>query len=389
MRDFFVSFGVWIWIGSTVAQAQIQAREWLQQSGQITLTRETYNRMTYVNMFKYAKVPAWPGSGWRLTPSPTTIDFRAKSRMRDQVHRCRQDLDFYYFATELIVPQGSNQPSFVIQVDALDDALSVMFVNSKYPQGVRPKEGMLFENTASNLPIKTQDLSTYVQPGETNVMILILGDYCASNVALEGVKIFVDQKQLLPGNTSNTAPQIQPVRDGRGVVSQPYAVKIDARDPDNPLTYKLQKAPQGARIDPRTGAVTWTPSVNDAKEHDFEVEVCDAKSACSLVAWKVYVTPQGGTNQAPQITSIPPSQWGVQKPFDYRPSWTDDPGQQHTWRMIQGPAAARIDLQTGEILWQPAPQDAGRAFTFVTEVCDNGRPQECAQQTFRVNVVQS
>ncbi len=170
---------------------------------------------------------------------------------------------------------------------------------------------------------------------------------------------------------------------------KPYAYSPKATDPDpgdqGKLTWKLTKKPAGAKIDPKTGKITWTPGDASAgKDVDFEVEVCDPAGACTKKAWKVKTK---NVNDPPKITSTPPTVAYAKEELKYKPVVVDpDPKSTQTWTKVKGPAGSKIDPKTGELTWTPGTGDVGKEFDFEIKVCDD--QNACVTQKFKVKVKQ-
>jgi hypothetical protein len=65
----------------------------------------------------------------------------------------------------------------------------------------------------------------------------------------------------VPG--SNLPPAFDALSDRSGVVGEPVSLRATARDPEgSALTYGSPQLPQGAGLDPATGAFSWTPEVS-------------------------------------------------------------------------------------------------------------------------------
>jgi hypothetical protein len=164
-----------------------------------------------------------------------------------------------------------------------------------------------------------------------------------------------------------------------------YQYKITATDPDGDnLSYKLIKAPPGAKIDATTGELTWITDEKNVGDHEFVVEVCDdAKPPeCTQQTWKLNVY-QG--NQKPVISSQPPQTAYVGDGLVYGMTAQDpDTGDKHTWKIKQGPSGAQIDPATGQLTWTPDAKDADIEVNFEIEVCDDGTPRECDTQSFKL-----
>ncbi|MFO0847151.1 MAG: putative Ig domain-containing protein [Gemmataceae bacterium] len=73
--------------------------------------------------------------------------------------------------------------------------------------------------------------------------------------------------------------------------SNPYTYHAVAVDPDNdPVTFALTNGPSGMRIDPASGAVTWSPTVADRGPHPVTVRVDDSRGGFDEQSFTVTVT---------------------------------------------------------------------------------------------------
>lgn len=165
----------------------------------------------------------------------------------------------------------------------------------------------------------------------------------------------------------------------------PRAVDPDPGDDQLKLKYTLVKGPKGTTVDPATGKVSWKPTNADAgKEVEVEIQVCDPNNACTRQKWKVKVK---NFNDPPKITSTPPTEANPGEDLNYQAKATDpDPKDVLEWKLKSGPRGASVDATTGKVSWKPGLTDVGKQFRFEIEVCDNGQPPSCVQQTFTVTV---
>ncbi|MBU51950.1 MAG: hypothetical protein CL920_24935 [Deltaproteobacteria bacterium] len=165
-----------------------------------------------------------------------------------------------------------------------------------------------------------------------------------------------------------------------------YSPKVEDPDVNDTHTWKLKKGPSGAKIDPNTGKIEWTPGDAEAgKDVDFEIEVCDKAGSCVTQSWKTSVE---NINDKPVISGTPPTEAYVQKEVTYEPKVTDvDPGDTHTWSLTKAPSGAKIDPNTGKITWTPVAADAGKDIDFEVQVCD--KAGDCVKQTFKIPVKQT
>jgi hypothetical protein len=90
---------------------------------------------------------------------------------------------------------------------------------------------------------------------------------------------------------NNTAPAIAsqpPAGMGSDGI---YRYQLEASDPDGDraLRFRLVEGPEGARIDPLLGELTWTPGFQQAGKHAIEVAVSDGQGGESKQRFEVTV----------------------------------------------------------------------------------------------------
>ena len=143
------------------------------------------------------------------------------------------------------------------------------------------------------------------------------------------------------------------------VVNQSYVYPALAVDPDgDPLTYSFVEAPEGAVIDPSTGAVTWNPPAIGS--YNFSIEADDGRGGIALQDFVVVVKAVNEDNQAPSITSAPTiSEIDANQTFSYAVEASDPDGDTLSYYLTQAPTGLSIDRSTGAISWQPTNEQTG------------------------------
>ncbi len=160
-----------------------------------------------------------------------------------------------------------------------------------------------------------------------------------------------------------------------------YLYPVEAASPDGEtLTYSLPIAPEGATIDPATGALAWFPTVPGT--YQFEVRVVDTSGAAATQAFTVAVA-DDDPDVAPVITSTAPTVAGAGLGYAYRVVAEDDNLDPLTYSLLQGPAGASISPTGGLLNWAPTTGQVGPA-SFEVAV-DDGRGG-VATQAFTVTV---
>jgi hypothetical protein len=198
------------------------------------------------------------------------------------------------------------------------------------------------------------------------------------------------QKWTVTVRNTNDGPTITSKAPTSAEEGKAYSYSPTATDPDpnDVLTWRGKELPPGAKMDTKTGKITWTPKKEDAdKTFDFEIEVCDKAGLCDTQKWQITV---GNINDAPVISGTPGDKAYVGRKYSYQPKVTDaDPNDTHSWGFKKAPAGAVIDRKTGEITWTAVSGDTGNTYDITVEVCDSGKPVKCATQSFKVTVYQA
>jgi hypothetical protein len=80
-----------------------------------------------------------------------------------------------------------------------------------------------------------------------------------------------------------------------------FVYQVEARDPDGDrnLRFSLRQAPEGMRVDPVLGEVTWHPTAKQAGRHTVEVVVEDRHGASALQRFDLDVAIAGEAPAAP------------------------------------------------------------------------------------------
>ena len=194
-------------------------------------------------------------------------------------------------------------------------------------------------------------------------------------------------------NTPNSPPKVTNQPTGKADPGKLYTYTPNVSDDPadkGKHTFKLNKGAPGAKIDPKTGKLDWTPDPGDAgKSFNFEIEICDPRGACVKVQWTITVSKNTGNNKPPVISGTPPGVAYKGETLTYTPKVSDpDTKDTHSWRLKKGPSTAKVNPKTGAFSWTPGASDVGKTIEFEIEVCDNGTPKACVIQSFKIQVKQ-
>lgn len=170
-------------------------------------------------------------------------------------------------------------------------------------------------------------------------------------------------------------PEFVPVASQYPVVGETFKLQLEATDPDgDALTYAFEGAsPDGAQLEPASGAFTWTPTAADVGAPvriGFQV----SDGALNATMEVLFFVQDGGTTtgRPPVADPLPPQQAQVGQPLTFTVSATDPDGDPLTWSMRPdtAPAGATFTAGTREFSWTPAEADGGRSYEVTFEVSD-------------------
>jgi len=103
----------------------------------------------------------------------------------------------------------------------------------------------------------------------------------------------------------NRPPYFISVPQIEAYIDLPYLYDSQAVDPDeDTLSYRLLTAPSGMSIDSNTGAISWSPRVEDMGTHEVLIEVDDHRSGTDTQRYTLNVT-EPPPNRPPVITTDP------------------------------------------------------------------------------------
>jgi cyclophilin family peptidyl-prolyl cis-trans isomerase len=135
------------------------------------------------------------------------------------------------------------------------------------------------DDGATGITIET-DGSTLIADGQRVITAVQTIDG-QDSVASEGLTITVD----------SVAPVFNPVENLLAAVDSLYYEDLDTDDETNgvPVFYEPTSLPDGASVNGGTGEVTWTPTIAQLGDHEFQVTARDLAGNTSTVAFTVSV----------------------------------------------------------------------------------------------------
>lgn len=192
------------------------------------------------------------------------------------------------------------------------------------------------------------------QVGEQAFVVEVRDD--RGGLARQSFTVFVNDP------ATNSAPRITSTPNPRGVVGSAYAYAVAAVDDEgDPLTYALTERPQGMVINGSTGAIAWTPALDQLGVHAVRVQVTDGRGGVAWQSWVVQVVEPGtggGGNAAPRILSAAATSAKVGYDYRYDVLASDPDNDLLAYSLTESPAGMTIDAASGRITWSPAQPGA-------------------------------
>jgi Putative Ig domain/N-acetylmuramoyl-L-alanine amidase/Fibronectin type III domain len=169
------------------------------------------------------------------------------------------------------------------------------------------------------------------------------------------------------------------------------ATATDSDVPANTLTFSLDAgAPDGASINPDTGAFTWTPAEDQGPgSYNVTVRVTDDNSPplSNTKSFSITVTE---SNQPPVLAAIGDQTVTAGATLTITNSATDPdlPANSLAFSLDPGaPIGASINSANGVFAWTPDQSQAGTTNSVTVRVTDNGSPVLSDAKTFHIAVV--
>jgi len=138
---------------------------------------------------------------------------------------------------------------------------------------------------------------------------------------------------------------------------------------ENTLNFSLYDAPQGAHINPSSGAFTWTPTETQGPAtYTFSVQVTDS----TFVDSEEITVIVNEVNQAPALQPIQQQyvDEGMITGFSASADDADYPTQPLTYSIINAPQGSSFNTVTGAFTWTPTTQQGEQLYSFTISVSD-------------------
>jgi hypothetical protein len=182
--------------------------------------------------------------------------------------------------------------------------------------------------------------------------------------------------------SSNQRPTLSPIGNVNAREGQPLTILLNGSDADgDKLTYLAENLPDGAVLNPETGALSWTPNAFQAGTYNnIVLTVSDGHSQQSeTIAISV-----ANVNQAPVLVPLPPQagKETVLMQFSLAAGDGDADALVYSARSAL-PAGARLNPVTGAFIWTPTYEQAGE-YTLQFAATDSSGAQSVQDVFIRI-----
>ncbi len=156
----------------------------------------------------------------------------------------------------------------------------------------------------------------------------------------------------------NRAPSFTSFPATTAVIGAPYFYQARATDPEgDPLNYALTVAPDGLRVDPNTGILSWNqdadptgPTEADIGSHAISLVATDSGGLQASQQFTIQVVPST-VNRPPVITSVPVTSIPDGSSYEYQIQAIDPDGDSLAYNVLSGPQNLAVD-ENGLVSWE-------------------------------------
>jgi len=164
----------------------------------------------------------------------------------------------------------------------------------------------------------------------------------------------------------NRAPVLDPVEDASVYENSVIAFSLSGKDEDadDKLTYSISDLPNGAKLDDKSGAFSWTPDYNQAGEYNLSASLNDGTKSVSI-PFKITVN---NVNRKPEIDKGKSVSITIGETVSMSFSGSDPDDDAIAFTSSNLPDGATINAN-GEFSWKPKENQIG-TFVFTVKVSD-------------------
>lgn len=171
---------------------------------------------------------------------------------------------------------------------------------------------------------------------------------------------------------TNNAPEISGTPPASVIVGVKYEFAPDALDRDGDgLSFSINNRPEWASFDTTTGKLSGIAQDGDEGSYtDITIIASDGEASVPLKPFAIAVLPRIGSNNAPQISGLPPLSAAIRAEYLFEPSTFDPDGDALTFGIVNKPTWASFSAANGSLSGTPQSEDEGAYTSIVISVSD-------------------
>lgn len=210
--------------------------------------------------------------------------------------------------------------------------------------------------------LKTKNITSFtpaLRPGEHEVMLraIALNGAVLRDYGLLESSVFW-KVTVKPGGLPTIEAPPRPLIM-KGGEELKYTVKAAPGKGGAALTYKVEGAPDGLKIDARTGEITWTPQAAQTGGHIMTVTADDGADKVSAQILIGVQSGESNKNRMPVIQYIPVRDAAKGDLIEFQVHADDLDGNAVVYNLKNPPLGATLDRATGKFHWRPNFSQAG------------------------------
>ncbi len=186
------------------AAAQVTVAPWQIHEGNEGVVSHSNPVNGDRSAYRKAQIPAENDAGWAVAPTNSAGDVFIKRR---STLRCREQLDFTYFQTSVLIPANTKINSFNVAYDSADDGARIYIFNAANPAGTYDERADLVISQGRN-SVGNVDLKDKIAVGANRIVIAQFDD-CADGNNLSGIRVRVDGQEVQPEPAATAAEPAQ------------------------------------------------------------------------------------------------------------------------------------------------------------------------------------
>lgn len=159
-----------------------------------------------------------------------------------------------------------------------------------------------------------------------------------------------------------------------------YLAKVTAMPGD--VSFKIERGPRNMSVGIKTGLIEWIPTNQEIGQHPISIIAFNASGISIRQEFLLTVI---NRNDAPLVTSTPPTSAQADNPFQYKIVATDPDNDALAYELKRAPAGMLLS-DNGQLNWIPKISDVGVHMITVV-IVDSGTPALSTTHEFVLNVI--